>query len=157
MQQSIHMTKSPTQVLHQKISKYLCNLGTITCFSEHGMIDMCFCSNEANSCQRWLSFHILVLNHCSRTFVFYLLDKLKPKTKTKNQIFSLLTFHLKKRTRKLFSPSKKIFSCPSYSKCIKNRCIFIYANKIFFVFSFSFGFSLSNEQNITHYIARGFS
>ena len=71
MQQSIHMTNSPSQVNtasaleHETLewednylatTRYVSNLGTITCFSEHGMIDMCFCSNEANSCQRWLSF-----------------------------------------------------------------------------------------------------
>ena len=65
MQQSIHMTKSSkyckcTRTLEWEdkylATRYVSNLGTITCFSEHGMIDMCFCSNEANSCQRWLSF-----------------------------------------------------------------------------------------------------
>ena len=59
MQQSIHMTKSSkyckcTRTLEWEdkylATRYVSNLGTITCFSEHGMIDMCFCSNEANSC-----------------------------------------------------------------------------------------------------------
>ena len=82
------------------------------------------------------------------------LDKLKPKTKTKNQIFfvadiSTLLYTLKRRTRKLFSPSKKMFSCPPYSKCIKKLLNFqLHQQKIFWFLVFSFRFWFQFTQRI---------
>ena len=76
--------------------------------------------------------------------MFYSLDKLKPKTKTKNQVFLLLTFRLsythcvlfQKRTRKLFSPSKRCFLVSSTLSVQKSCQFLIYTNKKHFGFYF---------------------
>ena len=79
--------------------------------------------------------------------MFYSLDKLKPKTKTKNLIFLLSTsdlvdistflYTLNREDKNTFSPSKKMFSCPPYSKCIKKLFNFhLHQQKKFVFFSF---------------------
>ena len=91
--------------------------------------------------------------------MFYSLDKLKPKTKTKNKkqnFFDIDTstflYTLKKENKKtFFSPSKKMFSCPPYSKCIKKSSNFhLHEQKMFWFLVFSFWFQFI--QRIEHII-----
>ena len=77
----------------------------------------------------------LSYNICSICWINW---KQKLKLRTKNQIFvvvvAILTFlyTLKRRTRKLFSPSKEMFSCAPYSKCIKKSLNFhLHQQKMF--------------------------
>ena len=83
-----------------------------------------------------------------------LLDEQKPKTKTKNQIFLLITFrlciHFKKEKH-----FPLLFSCPPYSKCIKRLLNFhLHQQKIFWFLVFSFSFWFQFIQQIEHMLLK---
>ena len=105
-------------------------------------------SKSAIQIRAWLGtvfFHILFNMRGAQKFVCFVLSigysETKYVHKIKNQIpkFLLFTFRLfytllKKGERRLFSPSKKTFSCPPFSKVYKKSC-WIFIQKIL-VFSF---------------------